>query len=802
MRRDDGQKSRCGVGPGASGRRVDYRPDRWEARSAAMAVVASACVAWAHSVVGEELRPHADTIAVADMIKFATVGDPEGGFDGQGYQTLQQWTDHRAEFSPDGSKVAIILRQADLATNTVSGEVMVFDTAELLSHPVGKRVARFVSSSNRPPIYQLRWLGDDRTLTAIGEYAGQFSQVYRIDTKSDMAVALTSAPLGVAAYATTPDGKEVAFLAPVPADPVKERQRMRHGYVITGEELYDAISEEVDQHQLHLFVQNASTGVAFEVPDPREVRPAGGAAGTAVRVGQCRDDAGISLSPDGRFVVRTCTVLRAPPRWREYRSSADATMAIGLRDSAPPNWRNQDVVFDLKEHIAFLAWDAPLPLTAWGRPMTWLPGPHTAVFANLALPLESTLHQRTHRSGVAIAMLDLATGERHVIRVGAPVLYIRWDGHGECLSLEVQTHRPSAAVCYRAIGETWKPVVGAHPIGPNSDGRISLAMEESLNSPPLLVARDSGTGQHVVLDPNPWIHGKRLGFVDPVSWEAKDGTVWTGGLYYPPSFVRGRRYPLVIQTHGFDPRRFSLYGSRTSTYAAQPLAAHDILVLQVKDQIKEAITDPSREGAAAQAGYESAIDYLDKRGLIDRDKVGIIGWSHSCFLVRYFLTHSHYKVAAAITSDGYDPGYMQFMAFAGMQPYIRRNIGVAPFDNSRGSWVDRWARESPDFRLDRVQAPVRVEALEGASSLIAQWAFYAGLRELHKPVELYYQPRGAHEAVLPLYWLGSAQGTVDWFLFWLKGEEARASVDSEQYERWSQLRALWKSELGEKRREE
>jgi dipeptidyl aminopeptidase/acylaminoacyl peptidase len=54
------------------------------------------------------------------------------------------------------------------------------------------------------------------------------------------------------------------------------------------------------------------------------------------------------------------------------------------------------------------------------------------------------------------------------------------------------------------------------------------------------------------------------------------------------------------------------------------------------------------------AVYESAIEYLDRRGLIDRDRVGIIGFSRTCWHVTYTLTHSKHHFAAAAIADGVD----------------------------------------------------------------------------------------------------------------------------------------------------
>jgi hypothetical protein len=53
-----------------------------------------------------------------------------------------------------------------------------------------------------------------------------------------------------------------------------------------------------------------------------------------------------------------------------------------------------------------------------------------------------------------------------------------------------------------------------------------------------------------------------------------------------------------------------------------------------------------------------------------------------------------------------------------------------------------------------------------------------------------YLPDGQHILQKPLERLASQQGTVDWFRFWLEGEEDPDPAKAEQYRRWRELRAL------------
>ena len=69
----------------------------------------------------------------------------------------------------------------------------------------------------------------------------------------------------------------------------------------------------------------------------------------------------------------------------------------------------------------------------------------------------------------------------------------------------------------------------------------------------------------------------------------------------------------------------------------------------------------------------------------------------------------------------------------------------------------------------------------GPESLLSDWHWYSGLARLDKPVEMVYIPEGTHILEKPWDRMVSQQGNVDWFCFWLKGEEDPDPAKAEQY---------------------
>jgi dipeptidyl aminopeptidase/acylaminoacyl peptidase len=318
-----------------------------------------------------------------------------------------------------------------------------------------------------------------------------------------------------------------------------------------------------------------------------------------------------------------------------------------------------------------------------------------------------------------------------------------------------------------------------------------MEIEHDLNKPSRLVARSPRGGRNaVVFDAADELAHVRLSPVKVIDGRTKSDRRWTAGLYVPPDAKPGERFPLVIQTHGFDRDVFAPQGLGPSANAAQPLAAQGIAVLQFneRDVIPNDELGTTLELPAAKAGYESAVERLRELGyLADDSRIGIQGWSRTGQHVYYTLQHSSIQFAAAFIADAQTGGYYEKISVQNVQPgYAREGEGLfgVPPD---GEGLAKWGALSPGFNMSRIRVPIHLEAY-GTSSVFFMWEAYARLLELHKPVELVVLPDAAHTLVRPSDRLASANAMLDWFAFWLQDIENSPSTKPAQYVRWRAMR--------------
>jgi hypothetical protein len=157
--------------------------------------------------------------------------------------------------------------------------------------------------------------------------------------------------------------------------------------------------------------------------------------------------------------------------------------------------------------------------------------------------------------------------------------------------------------------------------------------------------------------------------------------------------------------------------------------------------------------------------------------------------VKYALIHAKHHFAAASVTDGIDVGFTQYVLFSGASAEVATEFAAINAGVPWGMSLQNWVEKSPTFGIDRVKTPVHITALDSERSLLGEWEWFSALRILGKPVELEVigGKYGAHVLERPWDRLASQEGTVDWFCYWLNGEEDPDPAKSAQYARWNLL---------------
>ncbi len=719
----------------------------------------------------------APPVTVTDIIGMTTIGSRQRGYGDEDYNVV----------SPDGARVAAVVKRGNLQRNTVDYALLLFRTAELSRSPKPDTVLQLASSSNRPAIVHVRWLSDNATLTFLGEQPGELPQVYTLDTRTRELTAHTHAATVITAFDVAAAGEPIVYAAATPIDTAGYAAMRQHGFVVGHRQLVGDLvagdwSDQAPSWEARtpqaLTVVRAGRVTTVPLPDSMA-----GYQRCSLR--------SLMVAPSGDVALMQCDPRAVPAAWTGYRQQ-EFRQELGLGYTYPIY-----LVINLTAGGVRPLLNAPVD---FGTTLVWAPDGRSVVLANAMLPLD--VRDSTERSARAtramLAEVNVRTGAVTVIARRDSLVALGWDAQTNTVALAPGQYSLSpsetARVYYQKRSAGWAfvslremPAAAAVP---------ALVIEQGLNTPPRLVAVEAKTHtHHLVYDPNPaLLAAHRFGREDVLHWRTKAGAARVGGLYWPPDYVPGKRYPLVIQTHGFDSTQFWPDGVFSTGSAAQPLAGQGVIVLQMPGPPGDQWATSS-EGPLAEEAIEGVIDHLDSLGLIDRTKVGLEGFSRTCYYTLYFLTHSSYPIKAAMVTDGVDFSYLSHLVLFGPLGSEPGRVvegdkinGGSPFGVGLATWRER----APGFNLDRVTAPLHLTALQ-PSSLLEEWEPYVGLLLQGKPAELVYIPDGEHILTKPWERLTSQQGAVDWYRFWLKGEEDADPAKAAQYVRWHVLRATQNS---------
>ena len=297
-----------------------------------------------------------------------------------------------------------------------------------------------------------------------------------------------------------------------------------------------------------------------------------------------------------------------------------------------------------------------------------------------------------------------------------------------------------------------------------------LIRRESKTMPRNYLLHDlkSGTDTAITNYPNPYPQLTELR-TELVTYSRKDSIPLSGVLYYPVDYQPGKRYPLIINAYPDEftdaatasqitqsDNRFPLFWGSSYKYLALKgfmiLAHASIPIVGDPQTVNESFIDQTL------GSVEAAIDYLDGRALINRNKVGIAGHSYGAFMVATVLAHSELCACGVARSGAYNRTLTPF----GFQSE-RRTFWQAP---------EFYIKASPFVYADKIKAPILlIHGLDDPNSgtfPLQSKRFYQALKGNGATARLVLLPLEGHGYRARESNLHVLAEMIDWFTTYLK----------------------------------
>lgn len=694
------------------------------------------------------------------------------------------------EFNPRHTQIAYFVKSPSIVRNENLVTLRVKDMTQPWRIP-----ARTVLTGEG--MAHLEWLHDGKhivTLMKVGPRIG----LVEVDVSTGKRTVIVKANGDIEDYSIAGDGRTLAFaLRPEPGSvkPVNtnlQRQLAADGIRIPYQQSETTVFQSVSEK---VFIQRRLSADQWAKPRTIEIAsPVGKQNSSDLLFPR------LSVSPNGKMLLVTYLWTGdIPANWGANPSLVELRRREG---GLEPTF-----LYDLASGKSEMAIESP---SAKSIPL-WSPDSRSFIVTALAPPATDINYadtpSNTHLYFVSLRPSRIEKVADRVASQSEQPLYWGSDGLLQVRTGpgEITTFAHNEAG-WSKTSETTLPVPSASAYGLSltSDGTEFVGAYMDTVTPPELVAYQRGWRSiRQVEDLNPEFANFSLARPERVNWSTSTGYEVTGLLLKPPNYIEGNKYPLVIQTKE-DIGSFLCDSGieHFPSFAPQPLATSGIMYLirtipegysvkEERDHYPKGYPGDIGEAAFHMDVYDSAVRALEKRGLVDADRVGIIGFSLTGWYVQFALAHSaiHYRAATTTDNVMYSMGTYWYVHRDGMMDQYDHLYGGPPY----GETFKNWKAFSVSFNLDKIRTPLMMEEMgyghpydtsAPPANLATAYEVFAGLSRLGKPVELYYYPNELHLPDHPRARLASLRRNIDWYRFWLQGVERGDAEERIQYDRW------------------
>ncbi|WP_158332110.1 Atxe2 family lasso peptide isopeptidase [Brevundimonas abyssalis] len=182
------------------------------------------------------------------------------------------------------------------------------------------------------------------------------------------------------------------------------------------------------------------------------------------------------------------------------------------------------------------------------------------------------------------------------------------------------------------------------------------------------------------------------------------------------------------------------------------------------------------------SALEEGIRLLVSRGIVDESRIGVTGLSEGSAIALWATFYSDLIAATAISSCC--TSEVGNMALQG--PLYARQFRGHGYPGLLERDTEFWKQIAPEHHVGRLTTPVLMQLADDEFYLAA--STIAAAQEAESPVDLFVFPDEGHIKWQPAHRLAVYQRNLDWFDFWLKGAQHCGASRAAEYDRWRQWR--------------
>lgn len=355
-----------------------------------------------------------------------------------------------------------------------------------------------------------------------------------------------------------------------------------------------------------------------------------------------------------------------------------------------------------------------------------------------------------------LAVIDLDTKINSILtkELDRNVSSPQWSDDGQSIYFVIEDNMKSQLAKYSITNQKIKKITPSNYYISGwaknyvvRNGKIGLILSNT-NSPDEVYFYDENSLSQQSHHNSELLSSRKILKTETISFKAADGEELFGMMIKPDNFDPSKQYPLIIRMHGGPVSQYGLYFN----YDWQLFAANDYVVMGINPRGSSGRGLNFQKMIFADWGNVDAndisqlADYAISLGYIDKNRLGLGGWSYGSMLTNYVIAKDQRFKAA--TSGA---GISNILSGFGDDQYIRdyiTEIGT-PWDNT-----ETWLKVSyPFLNANDIVTPTLflVGEKDYNVPLIGSEQMYQALKHLNIPTELIVYPGENHSFSTPSY---------------------------------------------------
>lgn len=356
--------------------------------------------------------------------------------------------------------------------------------------------------------------------------------------------------------------------------------------------------------------------------------------------------------------------------------------------------------------------------------------------------------------------------------------WLRWQSPGRILFSEVVDGMLGVSELDLASGKTnrfWSgPEListgawGVYEISLSSDLQTSAVIRQSFSQPPEVWAGAIGAWKQVshlndAIKPS-W------GETKSISWTS-DGMKIQGWLTLPRDYDPKQRYPMVVSVHG-GPAAFNGPEWPAPFYNQSLLSTSGYFVFYPNPRGSFGAGEAFTRANVKDFGYGdfrdimSGVDQVLKEFPVDKERLGITGWSYGGYMTMWAVTRTP-RFAAAVAGAGLS-NFQSYYGLNDIDEWMMAYFGNTVYDDPAV-----YAKSSPITFIKQAQTPtlVLVGDRDGECPPPQSREFWHALKTLGVETQLVIYPNEGHYIAQPEHQRDIIVRMINWFDRYLKAKK-------------------------------